>query len=645
MRSNKHFPKYIGLFLVILLGSKTMGQNLLQQKVSDLQIENIVERVSDWRKEQLNIWLHKVDELPQDVKNALVIDAEKANDYDWPSLKAMTFLDFKRNGNRTNYEGDKRARQSNFNTLLVGELIERKGRFIPQIVNGLWLILEESTWVSPAHLPYQKLGVGLPHALDPYIDLAAGRQAVDIALAYFLFKDEFDALSKHINVRILAELERRILTPYLEREDYWWMGFDRSFVNNWNIWINTNMLKTFLLIEHDNERLVKGLRKIMVSSDKFINYYPEDGACEEGPSYWMHSGGELGIMLTWLDAVSAGKISFAEEEKIKNMGRYILHTHIAGNRFVNFADANAIETVNPTKIWYYGVLFDDADMKGFASFMNRQNKTKINNNSICDFLEQSNIYRELSHTAADYQRPVWHFYESMGLVTLNSNHPKGNLFFAAIGSHNGVSHNHNDVGSYMVYMDSKPVLIDVGVGTYNAKTFSSQRYEIWNMQSQWHNLPLINGTVQKDGREFKAKDVAFSEVKSGYRYSVDISGAYPAKAAVKSWVRNFEFRPKENTIQVAEIFALEKDLETSQLVFLTSSRPLIENNKIRISVDTSRQVIINFSAKHVSAEVEALSMEDPRLKRVWGDNIYRIKVDIPSEKEKGRVDYSITTAF
>jgi len=31
----------------------------------------------------------------------------------------------------------------------------------------------------------------------------------------------------------------------------------------------------------------------MHSVDQFINYYHDDGACEEGPSYWGHAGGKM----------------------------------------------------------------------------------------------------------------------------------------------------------------------------------------------------------------------------------------------------------------------------------------------------------------------------------------------------------------
>ena len=44
--------------------------------------------------------------------------------------------------------------------------------------------------------------------------------------------------------------------------------------------------------------------------------------------------------------------------------------------------------------------------------------------------------------------------------------------FVANAGNNGESHNHNEVGSYMIYYNNRPVLIDVGSGTYTARTFN-----------------------------------------------------------------------------------------------------------------------------------------------------------------------------
>ena len=50
----------------------------------------------------------------------------------------------------------------------------------------------------------------------------------------------------------------------------------------------------------------------------------------------------------------------------------------------------------------------------------------------------------------------------------------------------------------LLYVDGKPVIIDVGSGTYTSKTFSSDRFKLWYNSSAYHNLPLINGFQQEE---------------------------------------------------------------------------------------------------------------------------------------------------
>ena len=64
-----------------------------------------------------------------------------------------------------------------------------------------------------------------------------------------MLRDELDAYSKGIGKRVFAELNKRIFQPYLTRTDFWWMGFTGQPVNNWNPWVNTNVLMTALYSE------------------------------------------------------------------------------------------------------------------------------------------------------------------------------------------------------------------------------------------------------------------------------------------------------------------------------------------------------------------------------------------------------------
>ena len=67
---------------------------------------------------------------------------------------------------------------------------------------------------------------------------------------------------------------------------------------------------------------------------------------------------------------------------------------------------------------------------------------------------------------------------------------------AARGVHNGGSHNHNYVGSFILCLNSTPGFIDPGAGTYEQRTFGRERYSVWTIQSGFHNLPEINGKGQ-----------------------------------------------------------------------------------------------------------------------------------------------------
>lgn len=82
---------------------------------------------------------------------------------------------------------------------------------------------------------------------------------------------------------------------------------------------------------------------------------------------------------------------------------------------------------------------------------------------------------------------------------------KSGLFFAAKGGYNNESHNHNDAGTFSLYLHTTPVFIDAGVGTYTRQTFSSERYTIWTMQSNYHNLPMINGVPNHSEQNIKQR--------------------------------------------------------------------------------------------------------------------------------------------
>jgi hypothetical protein len=92
------------------------------------------------------------ESLPEPVRRDLVASGEQYLGYKWPNLPAMLFLEYARNGNRSRYEHEHFARREALTDLIVAECVEGKGRFLDDIVNGVWAICEESFWGVPAQL-------------------------------------------------------------------------------------------------------------------------------------------------------------------------------------------------------------------------------------------------------------------------------------------------------------------------------------------------------------------------------------------------------------------------------------------------------------------------------------------------------------
>jgi hypothetical protein len=200
------------------------------------------------------------------------------------------------------------------------------------------------------------------------------------------------------------------------------------------------------------------------------------------------------------------------------------------------------------------------------------------------------------------------------------------LYVAAWGASNGKSHNHNDVGNFIVFGDGEPVLIDAGVGIYTAKTFSAQRYDIWTMQSAFHNLPTINGVMEKDGKAFHATDVAFTPARDAARLSLDIAKAYPDSAHVSSWKRTVTLDRRANQVDVSDVYVLERAVHPAELHLMT---PLLVDTSVpgAIKLRTrggERSYTVRYDAGMLRASAEDIPISDSRLRSSWGERLARV---------------------
>jgi Heparinase II/III-like protein len=584
--------------------------------------------------------------VPEAVRVAHVRLAERRLGADWPAPKASVFLDFVRDGNRTRYESVSFGRRVRLADLVIAEAIEGKGRFLDDILDGVWTICEESFWGVPAHVSAQKRGPGLPDVTEPIVDLFAAETGMLLAWTVYLVGDSLDRVSPLVRERIRLEIDRRILTPCLERDDFWWMGSSGRPVNNWNPWIVSNWLAAVLLVEKDPARQAKSVHKALRCLDAFLASYPADGGCDEGPGYWDRAGGSLFDSLELLRAASGGKIDVFDRPLIQEIGRYIGRVHIAGPWAVNFADAAAKPGGNAPLIFRYGKTIGDENLMGFGAWLAReqglgQGAVEESFGVLGRVLPALFGLDELTRAAP--KEPLFRDAWFPGLQVMTARSVEGStkgLYLAAKGGHNAESHNHNDVGNFIVYADGEPVLIDVGVETYTAKTFSSRRYEIWTMQSAFHNLPTVNGTMQKDGRAFQARDVRYRADAGRAVLDLDIAAAYPPEAGIVTWKRRLTLERGKRVV-VADAYSLKEGGAPIDLSFMSRRRPEeAAAGRIDLVPDegaSGAPLKLLFDDRAFKVKIETIGIKDDRLRGSWGDRVFRIVLSGKAPEKTGTI--------
>lgn len=636
--------RYSHLLVYLLLALQLPAQpprNLLQKKAGPEQLQTILNARHNWITYPTYKDRSGWDQFTGTLKAQLIKEGELFLNYSWKLITASQYLEYERSGSRTAMEEPAGANNRALSRLLIAELAEGKGRFMEQLINGIWAACDMPTWVASAHLPVQRSKRSLPDFREEIIDLGSGDMGAFFAWTWYFLHEEMDKTDPVIAARLKETIRKRIIAPYLSRSDYWWQALEDTpgrVVNNWNPWCNFNVLTCFLLLEEDPVQQAAGVYKTMQSTDQFINYVKEDGACEEGPSYWGHAAGKLYDYLILLQRATGGKISLFDQPMIKRMGEYIVRSYVGKSWVVNFADASAKGGGEAGLIYRYGRAVNSLEMQTFAAYLLKEKKGNTEINMTRDLfrtLENIAIAKEIQSAPATLPQSAITWYPQTEFCYFRNTE---RMFLAMKGGFNNESHNHNDVGTFSLYANETPFLVDAGVGTYTRQTFGPERYSIWTMQSEYHNLPLINGKGQQFGAQYKAVNTRIDS--ATFRFSTDIAGAYPNEAGIKSWIRNYELSGK--TLQITDQFTISGPKTPNALHFLVWAKPtLIKEGTILLEKEGTK-MFLRYEPGSLQYEVDTIEQTDKRLSNVWGTQLYRIRLTAKKVTTKGRYRILIT---
>jgi hypothetical protein len=579
--------------------------------------------------------------LPAATRAALLARGETRLGQALPQLPATLYMDFRRSGDRRRYEGPYGARRSALTDLVVAECVEARGRFVDGILDVAWAICEESSWAIPAHNDHDGQPDPLPNTVRPYVDLFAAETGALLAWTDHLVGDRLATVSARARARLRDEVRRRVVAPFLGRDDFWWMGLGGGSVNNWNPWCTSNCLAAGLVLEDDPERRVAVVAKALRCLDRFLAGQARDGGCDEGPSYWGRAGGSLFDCLELLHGATSGGIDVYGEPLIRDIGRFLPRVHIDGDWFAAFADGPARVSIAADLVHRFGLRTGDPDVAALGAAAHARRGGAPPHADLPRLLPALRHLAELDAAAAEARNPYlgesWLPVIEVLTARERPGSPEG-LFLAAKGGHNAESHNHNDVGQFIVYVDGRPAIVDPGVGHYTAQTFSARRYEIWTMQSQYHNLPCVRGVGQAPGATFRARDVACRCAEGVVELAADIAGAFPPEAGIVHWRRAARLvRGAEPRVEIVDDFRLAAPSDDVRLHLVAAAEPHpVPGGRIRIApAGGGRGLELSYDAEALEAAVEPLDLEDTRLQGVWGPRLWRIVLRARGPVEAG----------
>ena len=588
--------------------------------------------------------------VPDALVKLIAEDATLYGSMPYPHIAATDYMCLVRTGNRALFEEKYFTRRHKLTSLVAAAYCDvsipemSKENVLDEIVNGIWAICEETSWCLPAHNTYVRdtPQIILPDSSKPVMDLFACESGATLSMTYYLLKDKLDEISPLICERIYNEVHKRIIMPYVNSH-FWWMGNGDEPMCNWTVWcIQNSLLCAFLLPYDKSERRII-FDRAAYGIDCFLKDYGEDGCCDEGAQYYRHAGLCLFGCLDILNAVSGNAFnSLFDNSKIKNIAEYIVNVHIGGEYYVNYSDCSPLAGSCGCREYLFG---KSCNLPRLTSLAACDFAQSIDNGTL--FEDESvklNLYYRMqtilfsdeilsfscakganSPSGADI------YYESVGVCVLRND----TFTVAAKAGDNNDSHNHNDTGSIILYKGTDPIFIDIGPETYSQKTFSPQRYEIWTMQSAYHNLPVINGFDQMAGSDYRATDVNVCIDKK--TISMNIATAYPLSAVSDSipeyrYTREIAMSKIDNTVILSDTSSCAPDLLPKGIVlnFITCHKPVIAENNGEICIGIGSANVSVSGASNPACET--LPITDARLKKSWSHDLYRISLSMRSEE-------------
>lgn len=394
-------------------------------------------------------------------------------------------------------------------------------RYLKRTVELLEAICAERSWTLPAHdmLLTNFKGTHLT------IDLGSSHRALTLAGTLAQLGER---LPSDIRARTMAELERRVFSLYratnrdsgnakaLAAHGNWWF-FVRS---NWGAVCHSCVVRAALAVLADRTDRAAFVEAAERGMRFFLESFLPDGYCTEGMGYWNYGYGHFLDLVLAVRKVTGGFVDYSRMPRAKEAMGYAFGYTLDGRHCPVFADGGG----------------------GRAS-----------------------------GRSLDIGCSIWPEFEALrkGGLASRTYFPDAQVYigrakriaFGIKGGTNAELHNHNDIGSWTLYLDGAEVAGDPGGEIYTARTFSKNRYVSDVLNSFGHPVPRVGGELQLVGAESAAEIVRKEFTDARDAFVIDLSSAYPATRGKKGAVARAAVFDRENeSVMIADRLRVENPI-------------------------------------------------------------------------------------
>lgn len=513
-----------------------------------------------------------------------------------PHLSFQLFRRFWEDGDRYLFENpyfERRGRLLTFSLLCWLE--PEDDRWLHALEDILWLICSEPFWCLPAHFTSME---HKPLPFEEYadqLDLFSAETGFAIAEALALCEER---LAPRVVQQAQIQLEKRIFAPFLDGSRAFKFEVMR---NNWAAVCGGAIGGAAIYRLQDVHKLSSILHRCLSCMQVYLDGFGPDGVCEEGVSYWNYGFGFFVCFADLLRKRTGGKIDLFADEKVEAISKSQAVFYLSGCNTISFSDGSACSHFRMGLSCYLQNRFPEAVIpeKQYA-----QSPLSDHCYRYCLALRDLLWYNPAARFGCPEQSAAW-LENAQWLISRTSR-----FQLAAKAGHNGESHNHNDVGSFQLQKQGVPLLCDLGAGLYNAKYFSSQRYEVFVNASRSHNLPLINGAEQQAGLSFSSSQVT-AQLGAVDSLSMELSGCYKLQE-LQSFHREIRHNREEGCVTVLDRFVFTQPGQVTES-FVSGTPIRLEEGAAVFSCDgTELRLAVPEGAKAVLLEEQYLGHREER---------------------------------